>query len=128
MPRLSALNHRDRLELGCPKMVPFTSQKHNWRSHLHCRMRHFLLPPSPTAFFFLLQRKMIARHAMFISGRLHGLVFKMTGPWGEIWEKFPSRHSSGNNRGNSKSLCLYDGKYNAAIFQMNRNFFYLQPF
>ena len=45
VPRLSALNHRDRLELGCPKMVAFTSQKHNWKSHFDCKGEAFSASP-----------------------------------------------------------------------------------
>lgn len=59
VPCLSALNHRDRLELGCPEMVAFTSQKHKWRSHLHCTTRYFLQPPFLEAIFFPLQQKTI---------------------------------------------------------------------
>lgn len=61
VPCLSALNHHDRLEMGCPKMVAFASQKHKRRSHLHSRLRYFLQTPFLEKIFFPLQQKTIAQ-------------------------------------------------------------------
>lgn len=108
VPPLSALNHRDRLELGCPKMVAFTSQKQDWRSHLHCRVRHFLLPPfSPTVIFFLLQQKMIAWIVLLISAVE---VFCKAGRFKWLW-KFCCHHWTGNKEGNSTSVHSNKPKY-----------------
>lgn len=99
--RLSALKHRGRLELGRPKMVALPSPKHDWKSHLRCRVRP--LPPLsfPTVIFFLLQKKMIAwiaRRTMFFSvvGRFVVLFCRLKRLG--LGEKFCSRHFEGNTR------------------------------
>lgn len=88
VPRLSALSHRDRLELGCPKMVAFTSQKHkNWESH--SRGEAFSASLFSNCDFLSIAAENdclnCAAHYAYLCGLglLCGLLFKMIEPWGE---------------------------------------------
>lgn len=106
---LSALNHCDRLELGCPKMVAFTSQKHNWKSHLHCRVRRFLLPSFHTAIFVFMQQKMIPWIVHHTMDFLCGMVCRLK--WLGLGETFVfSHHLTGNKEADSTSVHLYKPK------------------